>query len=161
MVLSSFQFDRTRQLALSLAGIQLVQRHHELLNRRSRRRGISRTEEMEALLRAAETGQTDATQQLLGLLTTKSTRFLRHPQHFALTAKYAAEAARARGRARLWSAGTATGEESYSLAMAMIEAFDPVDPPVSIVATDIDAEALATARRGEYDDASIQTLSAG
>jgi hypothetical protein len=40
MKLSNQQFDRTRRLASGLAGIALVERHHELLERRSERLGI-------------------------------------------------------------------------------------------------------------------------
>ena len=39
-MLTNQQFERTRRLALSLAGIELVERHRELLDRRSRRLGI-------------------------------------------------------------------------------------------------------------------------
>jgi hypothetical protein len=39
-MITSDQFDRTRRLALRLAGIELLDRHRELLDRRSRRLGI-------------------------------------------------------------------------------------------------------------------------
>jgi chemotaxis protein methyltransferase CheR len=44
----------------------------------------------------------------------------------------------------------ATGEEPWSLAIALVEAFGRPDPPVEILATDVNAEALEVARRGEY-----------
>jgi chemotaxis protein methyltransferase CheR len=59
---------------------------------------------------------------------------------------------------RIWSAAAATGEEPYSLAMALIEAFERDDPPVSILASDVDVEALTVAQRGEYADAAINAL---
>jgi chemotaxis protein methyltransferase CheR len=158
-MLTTEQFDRTRRLASSLAGIELVDRHRELLARRSRRLGIRDDAGLDALLDAAEEGESSATQQLLCLLTTKFTGFFRHPRHFDLAAGHALKAARLRGRARLWSAGTATGEESWSLAMALVEVFQSDNPPTSILATDVDAEALATAQRGEYGAATLQTLS--
>ena len=77
--ISNQQFDRTRRLALSLAGIELVDRHRELLDRRSRRLGILDSAGLDALLGAAEEGETAATQRFLGLLTTKFTGFFRHP----------------------------------------------------------------------------------
>jgi hypothetical protein len=58
----------------------------------------------------------------------------------------------------LWSAAAATGEEPYSLAMALIEAFGRDDLPAGILATDIDVEALAVAQRGEYADVALQAM---
>ena len=53
---------------------------------------------------------------------------------------------------RAWSAGCASGEEPYSIAILMAEHFGPriSDYDVKIYATDIDEEALSAARRGEY-----------
>jgi chemotaxis protein methyltransferase CheR len=157
-MLTHQQFERTRQLASTLAGIELVERHRELLHRRSRRLGIHDDAGLDSLLDAAEQGESFATQRLLCLLTTKFTAFFRHPRHFELAAQHALRVAARSGRARLWSTGTATGEEAYSLAMALIEEFRRDDPPVSILATDVDAEALAIAQRGEYAPAAVQGL---
>ncbi len=157
-MLTSQQFDRTRRLALSLAGIELVDRHRELLDRRSRRLGILESAGLDSLLSAAEQGEPTATQQLLRLLTTKFTGFFRHPGHFDLAAEHALQAAHQRGWTRLWSAGAATGEEPYSLAMALLEVFERDNPPARILATDVDVDALAVAERGEYVEATLQTL---
>jgi len=53
---------------------------------------------------------------------------------------------------RAWSAGCASGEEPYSLAILVSECLGSnlSDYDVKIYATDIDEEALAVARRGEY-----------
>lgn len=53
---------------------------------------------------------------------------------------------------RAWSAGCASGEEPYSIAILLAEHFGPriQDYDVKIYATDIDDDALNTARRGEY-----------
>jgi len=53
---------------------------------------------------------------------------------------------------RAWSAGCASGEEAYSIAMLLAEHFGPriQDYDIKIYATDIDEDALNTARRGEY-----------
>jgi len=157
-MLSNQQFDRTRRLALSLAGIELVDRHRELLDRRSRRLGIHDSAGLDALLHAAEEGEPTARQQLLCLLTTKFTGFFRHPRHFDIAAEHALRAVRQRERARLWSAGAATGEEPYSLAMALIEVLQSDNPPASILATDIDVKALAVAQRGDYGEAAERAL---
>ena len=48
----------------------------------------------------------------------------------------------------IWSAGCATGEEPYSLAIVLHELAPTAD--VTILATDVDATALAAAQRGLY-----------
>jgi two-component system, chemotaxis family, CheB/CheR fusion protein len=58
---------------------------------------------------------------------------------------------------RIWSAGCATGEEAYSLAMLVAEALgDELGRfQVRIFATDLDAEAVAFARRGVYSGSAL------
>jgi two-component system, chemotaxis family, CheB/CheR fusion protein len=53
---------------------------------------------------------------------------------------------------RAWSAGCASGEEAYSIAMLLAEYFGPRirEYDIKIYATDIDEEELNSARRGEY-----------
>jgi hypothetical protein len=63
-MLSNQQFDRTRRLALSLTGIELAERHRELLAHRSRRFGALDAAGLDSLLRAADEGETMARQQL-------------------------------------------------------------------------------------------------
>jgi two-component system, chemotaxis family, CheB/CheR fusion protein len=53
---------------------------------------------------------------------------------------------------RIWSAGCASGEEAYTLAMVAAEALGPdaVRERVKIYATDVDEEALTQARQARY-----------
>jgi two-component system, chemotaxis family, CheB/CheR fusion protein len=55
---------------------------------------------------------------------------------------------------RFWVAGCSTGEEAYSLGMILCEAMDKVKKyfNVQIFATDIDASALDTARKGIFPE---------
>src|SRR5262245_43637536 len=129
-MLSEQQFDRARQLALNLTGIELFERHRDLLHQRSQRVGIS-AEAIDAMLNAAEEGETSAIQQFLCLLTTKFTGFFRHARHFDVATEHALRAADQHGIARLWSAAAATGEEPWSLAIALVESFKRDDPPAS------------------------------
>ncbi len=145
-------------MASNLAGIEVLERHRELLDRRCRRFGFVDEPGLDSLLRAAEEGDATATERVVCILTTKFTGFFRHPRHFEMAAEQARQAAHGRGHARLWSAAAATGEEAYSIALALIEAFGTEEPPAQVLATDIDAEALAAARRGEYDEQSLQAL---
>jgi two-component system CheB/CheR fusion protein len=54
---------------------------------------------------------------------------------------------------RVWSAGCATGEEAYTLAIVLAEALGPDQfrERVKIYATDLDEDALQLARAGTYD----------
>ncbi|WP_208012460.1 CheR family methyltransferase [Cellulomonas shaoxiangyii] len=63
-------------------------------------------------------------------------------------------------RVRVWSAGCATGEEPYSLAMELSEALGPTAfrERVKIYATDVDEAALQVARAGAYTDRQVQGL---
>jgi chemotaxis protein methyltransferase CheR len=60
--------------------------------------------------------------------------------------------------ARIWSAGCATGEEPYSLAILANEykEHSRIDFHATIYASDIDRDALAKAARGEYELNSLQ-----
>jgi two-component system CheB/CheR fusion protein len=53
---------------------------------------------------------------------------------------------------RIWVAGCATGEEAYSIALLVQEQMDKLQKrhPIQIFGTDLDAEAIETARRGQY-----------
>ncbi len=58
---------------------------------------------------------------------------------------------------RVWSAGTASGEEAYSLAMAFAEALGPerFQERVKIYATDLDEDALARARSAIFTEREV------
>jgi len=59
---------------------------------------------------------------------------------------------------KIWSAGCATGEEPYTLAMAIMENFPAGSINFSIHATDISTEALAHAKRGVYGKGSMRAI---
>jgi len=64
---------------------------------------------------------------------------------------------------RVWSAGCASGEEAYTVAIVLAEAMGPeaFRQRVKIYATDVDEEALAQARQAGYADDHLQPLSPG
>ncbi|MGI8482896.1 MAG: CheR family methyltransferase, partial [Thermomicrobiales bacterium] len=101
-------------------------------------------------------------ERLVGSFLIKVTRFFRDPALFArLRDKILPElvdAAQASGRElRFWSAGCATGEEAYSLALLLSDllADRSNPPPVRIFATDLDDKALVFARRGIYSASAL------
>jgi chemotaxis protein methyltransferase CheR len=59
---------------------------------------------------------------------------------------------------RVWSAGCATGEEAYTLALLAISAFAPGPPPVDILGTDISGAVIAAAEKGCYRPRAVRAL---
>lgn len=93
------------------------------------------------------------------------TRFFRDPAAFARLAREILPAL-IRGigeneELRIWVAGCATGEEAYSLAIAVREKMDAVGRtvPVKIFATDVHQESLRIAGIGSYDAAALADVS--
>ncbi|MGY1742795.1 MULTISPECIES: CheR family methyltransferase [unclassified Blastococcus] len=63
---------------------------------------------------------------------------------------------------RVWSAGSASGQEAYSLAILLAEALgaEPFRQRVKIYATDVDEEALAQARQAVFTERELAGLTA-
>jgi two-component system CheB/CheR fusion protein len=61
---------------------------------------------------------------------------------------------------RVWSAGCASGQEAYTLAMVLAEGLGPerFRQNVKIYATDVDQEALTQARQGGYSEPEMQSV---
>ena len=108
----------------------------------------------------------DEYQHLVSAFLIKVTEFFRDPALFdalrdEVLPEILARAARHGERElRLWSAGCATGEEAYSLAILVAEALGPAldEYTVRVFATDLDADAVAHARRGFYPPAALAAL---
>ncbi|MBV8344285.1 MAG: PAS domain-containing protein [Candidatus Eremiobacteraeota bacterium] len=107
----------------------------------------------------------EAYQRLISTFLIKVTEFFRDPQLFAqlrngILPDIVEHARKNRSELRLWSAGCATGEEAYSLAIALADFLgDEVDTlPIRIFATDLDADAIASARRGIYPASAFKEM---
>jgi chemotaxis protein methyltransferase CheR len=60
---------------------------------------------------------------------------------------------------RVWSAACSTGDEAYTLAIILREVIDDFDKwVVTLVATDIDREALRTARKAIYTERAVKDV---
>lgn len=106
-------------------------------------------------------------EMLASYLTISETYFWREPHVFdALRDQILPELIRERrvdGRhLRLWSAGCATGEEPYSIAIALREALpDLKDWHITLLATDINPRILKQAAAAEYGEWSFRNAPAG
>jgi chemotaxis protein methyltransferase CheR len=100
--------------------------------------------------------------RLIATLTINVSKFFRNPETFAsIATKVIPElAASAAPLIRMWSAGCASGEEPYSLAVLCHEYLQGQSENTSgvsfdIVGTDVDADAISAARRGRYGEAAF------
>jgi two-component system CheB/CheR fusion protein len=86
------------------------------------------------------------------------THFFRDPEAFAALERKAIpklfEGKEADDQVRVWVPGCSTGEEAWSLAMLLLEHAGSLDMPphVQVFATDIDTQALETARQAWYPE---------
>ncbi len=128
------------------------------LRKRLRARGLPSYGEYLAYL-FSPSGQQDEAVHLLDAVTTNKTDFFRESAHFDLLRTVLLPrlfpghgAAIHAHHLRAWSAGCATGEEPYTMAMVLAE-FAAEHPGFSfgILGTDVSSLALASARRAVYD----------
>ncbi len=104
--------------------------------------------------------------ELMNLVTTTETSFFRNePQLQAFSDEVlpllTEQGLKGRGQPtlRVWSAGCATGEEPYTLAILLLESLPGVaDWRLEIVANDISEQALRQARCGEYSGLTLRNL---
>lgn len=105
----------------------------------------------------------DEQEQLRNTLTINVTKFWRDREVFEIVQReILPELMRRKNRIRIWSAGCATGEEPYTLALIAhdLGRLRP-DVQVTIHATDLDREALKKAKAGIYHEKSLENLTPG
>jgi chemotaxis methyl-accepting protein methylase len=93
-------------------------------------------------------------QELLDALTINVTKFFRNAETWNALRPYLEALARSRARLRVWSAGCASGEEPYTIAVLLAEA----RAPGTIDATDIDRLSLERTRQATYPDAAFTEM---
>jgi chemotaxis protein methyltransferase CheR len=154
-------FERVRGLIYARAGIALADSKQEMvysrLARRLRATGIA---SFRAYLDELESGRMPAEwEAFTNALTTNLTSFFREAHHFPLLSEHALAVRAHEGeRLNIWCSASSTGEEPYSIAMTLCEAFDTLTPPVAIIATDIDTNVLSTAGAGIYPMERVEKL---
>jgi chemotaxis protein methyltransferase CheR len=166
MRLSDDVCDQARALIASRLGLDFSERRQGDLERCVIRAcGSAAVSTPEAYLAWLATlpDQNPEWRRLAGYLTVGETYFFRDRVLFAALEQQVLPplitARRSKGipRLRLWSAGCATGEEPYSLAILLDRLLpDCSDWAVTILATDITPEALEAARRGCYREWSFR-----
>jgi chemotaxis protein methyltransferase CheR len=158
-----------RNLLLARSGIDFG-RHREILLENSLRRrmkhvGARSLFEYYRMLTAPGSAGAEL-QVLVDEISIQETSFFRNAPQFelfereALPQRIQARLSQGRRTLRLWSAGCSTGQEPYSMAVGvaenavLTEAWD-----VQFCATDISAQALQVAKRGEYESRQMSGVS--
>lgn len=148
-------FKKVQQMLFKKAGINLSDAKEAMVySRLARRIRALNLKSFNDYL--AVVGRSEAElEQFINALTTNLTSFFREPHHFTALADYLAEHSNV---TNIWCAASSTGEEPYSIAMVVAEAFGSFKTPVKIIASDIDSKVLAKAKAGVYPLASISKI---
>jgi chemotaxis protein methyltransferase CheR len=152
-------FECVKKMIYARAGIALADNRQEMvytrLSKRLRTTGaISFSDYLQRLEINSEDEEWEA---FVNALTTNLTSFFREAYHFPILAEHIKKR-RSGQLMKLWCSASSTGEEAYSMAMTVVEAFGSFKPPVRILATDIDTNVLATARQGVYSMERLENM---
>ncbi|MBC8035683.1 MAG: protein-glutamate O-methyltransferase CheR [Rhizobiales bacterium] len=165
--MSDAQFDCFRDLAKAHAGIALLGHKRNMVYRRVSKRlaalGLKDFGAYRNLLSGPD-AETEL-QHFVNVLTTNKTEFFRENHHFQHLASVVLPsldkglAKKGSSRLRIWSAGCSSGQEPYSVAMALCEAMADLSRwDAKILATDIDTDVIEFGRRGIYSAAEVQSI---
>ncbi len=156
---SDADFEKVRKVIYTKAGISLSDSKKQLVySRLARRLRALKLPNFPSYLNYLNENEREQ-EEFINALTTNLTAFFREAHHFDILANHA-KAAKLQGRKfRVWCSAASTGEEPYSIAIALAEAFGNFKPPVEIIASDIDSNVLREASAGIYTAQRLESMS--
>jgi chemotaxis protein methyltransferase CheR len=158
--ISAIEYGQFKQKLEQYCGIMLGDNKEYLVTSRLRRLlENEKLANLSELMAAMDRNQT-LKGMVIDAMTTNETLWFRDDHPFKIfSEKLLPELAKMRRPLRIWSAACSTGQEPYSLSIA-IEEFKRINPgllgDVKIVATDISPTALATAKEGIYSQLALK-----
>ena len=156
---STADFERVRKLIYQHAGISLSPVKQDMVySRLARRLRATGKSSFADYLDALEKTGGDEWERFVNSLTTNLTSFFREPHHFPIFAEHLRKLG-TRRPIRVWCSAASTGEEPYSIAITVAETFGSNASHVSIMASDLDTNVLATAQKGVYPIERVDKLS--
>ena len=156
---SAADFQRISKLIYQYAGISLSPVKQDMVySRLARRLRATGKNSFADYLDALEKDRGDEWERFVNSLTTNLTSFFREPHHFPIFADHLQKIG-TRRPIRVWCSAASTGEEPYSIAMTVAETFGSNASHVSIFASDLDTNVLATAEKGVYPIERVEKLS--
>ncbi|MDR3393202.1 MAG: CheR family methyltransferase [Sulfuriferula sp.] len=158
-VFTARDFELVREMIYHRAGISLSENKQDMVySRLARRLRAVGMDSFAKYLNALEQDRQSAEwEAFTNALTTNLTSFFREAHHFPILANFVKNRAQ---EINIWCSASSTGEEPYSIAMTVCEAFDTLTPPVKIIATDIDTNVLEVAAKGVYALDRLEKMSA-
>jgi chemotaxis protein methyltransferase CheR len=156
-VFTDDDFERVCRLIYDHAGISLKSSKRDMVySRLAKRCRATRVDSFREYLALLNNNPVEW-EAFVNALTTNLTAFFREAHHFPLLAEHVLKEPW-RQPFSIWCSAASTGEEAYSIAMTMVDAFGSFTPPVTIVASDVDTAVLATAEAGVYPMERIEKL---
>jgi chemotaxis protein methyltransferase CheR len=151
-------FEQVRALIRARVGIALNDSKQNMVYNRlvKRVRALGAASFADYLAQLGDAGH-EEWQHFVNALTTNLSHFFREEYHFPILAEHVK--ALRRPQVRVWSAAASTGEEPYSIAMTLCEAFGSLTPPASVLGTDVDTAVLQTAERAIYSLERVEPVS--
>ncbi|HEX7384506.1 MAG TPA: CheR family methyltransferase [Burkholderiaceae bacterium] len=154
-------FARVRRLIRTRAGISLGAGKADMVyGRLSRRLRATGAASFRAYLDILEAGDGPEWEAFVNALTTNVTAFFREAHHFRILRSHLLAAPQRAWPLNIWCSAAASGEEAWSIAMTAVETFDTPRPPVRILATDVNTDALAQAMAAVYPLGAVERLPA-
>ncbi len=154
---TSADFERIRSMLYKHSGIKLNDSKMDMVySRLARRLRATGLKTFGDYLSLVEKQQDEEWEVFINSLTTNLTAFFREPHHFPLLKSHVLSVRKR--PLRVWCSAASTGEEPYTIAMSMVEAFNTYKPPVEIIATDIDTNVLNKAKAGVYSIDRVEKL---
>jgi chemotaxis protein methyltransferase CheR len=163
ITLTPEQFERLRDTLAAYGGVYLDSAQQRMLEAGLARRLAATGDDLERYQRRVTTaGGREELRRLAEQILNHETFFFRNQPHLrALREVLLPEIHRRKPAGepiRLWSAGCATGEEPYSLAIAAFEALGRTGRTFEVYGTDLSETALAKARAGFYRGRSLNNV---
>lgn len=160
---SDRDFEYLRTLVKEKTGINLTPAKRELVySRLAKRIRQIKLPSFREYCEVLRDNRNDEVSHMVNAITTNLTSFFREGHHFQYLADTLMpellERNAASRRIRVWSAGCSTGEEPYSLAIAIKNAAPELHWDIKILATDLDTTVLEKARTGVYSEERVAAL---
>ncbi len=153
------EFKKFRDIIYYKTGVNLGEQKRDLvLSRLTKRLRILNIKTFEEYYHyISHDGNSSEITAMINRITTNVTSFFRENHHFHVLRDIVIPqlmekgAASGRRKVRIWSAGCSTGQEPYSIAITLADAFrGHVGWDIKILATDLDTEVLSKGENGVY-----------
>lgn len=161
LIYNDNDFEEIRALIYQCAGITLADHKKDFVYNRLIKRikylAVTSFDEYIKLLHHS----TEEIAHFINAMTTNLTSFYREQHHFDYLSDTYFPSLYEKGqrKLRVWSSACSVGEEPYSIALSLLESnIDLNEWDIKILATDINTDALATAKTGVYQVERIDGL---